>query len=156
MKRLHIGATVENLEASIAFYSTLFDAEPTVRRDDYAKWMLEDPRVNFSITMRPGGGGVDHLGIQVDGDEELEESRNRLAAADLSLHDVGEITCCYAKSKKHWVIDPDGVPWETFATRGLSEVYGQDTLSEGALSEHFRKRKEACCQPAAEVEAEEG
>ena len=153
MKRLHVGATVTDLQASIEFYKTLFGAEPTVVRDDYAKWQLEDPRVNFSLSQRGDVGGVDHLGIQVETDEELAESQERLAAAGVSLLDTGEITCCYHKSKKHWVIDPDGVPWETFATRGEAVVYGQDSLEPGALPKAKRqaqdssrhKTEKSCC-----------
>jgi len=130
MKRLHVGAQVKDLDASIRFYTALFGAVPTVTRDDYAKWMLEDPRVNFSITARGKAGGIDHLGIQVENDDELAEAKDRLQKADLSLLDSGEITCCYARSTKHWVIDPDGLPWETFQTHGLTDDYGQDFLTE--------------------------
>ena len=149
MKRLHVGATVADLHASIEFYKTLFDAEPSVIRDDYAKWQLEDPRVNFSITARGKAGGVDHLGIQVESDEELEESQERLAAAGMSLLDAGDITCCYHKTRKHWVVDPDGIAWETFATRGEAVVYGQDTLDPGAIEqaqeEARHKTEKTCC-----------
>lgn len=147
MKRLHVGAQVKNLEPSIKFYSALFGAEPSVVRKDYAKWMLDDPRVNFSITARGKTGGVDHLGIQVDSEDELAESKDRLEKADLSLLDAGEITCCYARSSKHWVVDPDGVPWETFQTHGLTGDYGQDFLTDDLRETQEAKgaAKEPCC-----------
>lgn len=149
MKRLHVGITAADLQASIAFYKTLFGAEPTVLRDDYAKWQLEDPRVNFSITARGKAGGVDHLGIQVESDDELEQAEKRLSAAGMSLLDAGEVTCCYHKTKKHWVVDPDGIAWETFATRGEALVYGQDMLNPGVLEEAQEsarhKTEKTCC-----------
>lgn len=141
MKRLHVGAQVKDLDASIAFYSALFGSEPTVTRKDYAKWMLDDPRVNFSITARGKKGGVDHLGIQVESEDELAESRDRLEKANLSLLDAGEITCCYARSTKHWVIDPDGVPWETFQTHGLAGDYGRDFLTDEVREAEAAKRE---------------
>ncbi|MEX0922104.1 MAG: ArsI/CadI family heavy metal resistance metalloenzyme [Rhodovibrionaceae bacterium] len=145
MKRLHVGAQVEDLDASIRFYTALFGIQPSVTRDDYAKWMLDDPRVNFSITGRGKQGGIDHLGIQVESEDELAEAKDRLQKADLSLLDSGEVTCCYARSNKHWVIDPDGVPWETFLTHGLAEDYGQDTLSSELQDAQRRLAGEACC-----------
>lgn len=149
MKRLHVGAQVKDLDASIRFYSALFGAEPTVTRKDYAKWMLEDPRVNFSITARGKTGGIDHLGIQVEDEDELAEAKDRLEKADLSLLDSGEITCCYARSTKHWVIDPDGVPWETFKTHGLTDDYGRDFLTDDVRDQQGAERaataKESCC-----------
>ena len=145
MKRLHVGAQVADLDASIRFYTALFGTEPTVTRDDYAKWMLEDPRVNFSITARGKAGGIDHLGIQVEREDELAEAKDRLEKADLSLLDSGEITCCYARSTKHWVIDPDGVPWETFQTHGLTDDYGRDTLTTEIEDAQERQAAKSCC-----------
>ena len=145
MKRLHVGAQVKDLDASIRFYTALFGSVPTVTRDDYAKWMLEDPRVNFSITARGKAGGVDHLGIQVESEDELAEAKDRLEKADLSLLDSGEITCCYARSNKHWVIDPDGVPWETFQTHALADDYGEDSLTTELQDAQRRLAGDACC-----------
>ena len=130
MKRLHVNLSVSDVEKSIAFYTTLFSAEPTVRKDDYAKWMLEDPRVNFSISNHGSRDGLDHLGIQVEDDAELEEVYARLKTADGRVVREGMTTCCYADSEKNWIFDPDSVPWETFLTRGESPVYGTDTLKD--------------------------
>ena len=116
MKRFHVHAHVEDLNASVAFYSKLFAAEPTRVESDYAKWMIEDPRINFAISTRGGKPGVDHLGFQTDSDEELAELKARAQAADLALLDEGETTCCYARSEKHWVTDPQGIAWEHFHT----------------------------------------
>jgi lactoylglutathione lyase len=147
MKRLHVGAQVKDLDASIRFYTALFGSEPTVTRKDYAKWMLEDPRVNFSITARGKTGGVDHLGIQVESEDELAEAKDRLEKADLSLLDAGEITCCYARSSKHWAVDPDGVPWETFQTHGLTDDYGRDFLTEDVRDREMSAREESSKEP---------
>jgi catechol 2,3-dioxygenase-like lactoylglutathione lyase family enzyme len=127
MKRLHINVAVNDLETSIRFYSTLFAAEPTVQKPDYAKWMLDDPRVNFAISDRGSHKGVDHLGIQVESRDELAEVYRRLRAADAPVREVGATTCCYARSEKAWISDPQGIAWETFLTRGESAVYGEDT-----------------------------
>ena len=116
MKRFHVHAHVEDLQASIAFYSKMFAAEPARLETDYAKWMLEDPRINFAISARGGKPGVDHLGVQTDTDEELAELQARARAADMALLDEGETTCCYARSEKHWVTDPQGIAWEHFHT----------------------------------------
>ncbi len=125
MKRFHVHVHVEDLQSSITFYSKLFAAEPSRVEGDYAKWMLEDPRINFAISMRGGEPGVDHLGIQADGDEELAELKARAQAADLALHDDGETSCCYARSEKHWLTDPQGIAWEQFRTLGDVPVFGQ-------------------------------
>lgn len=116
MKRFHVHAHVNDLQASIAFYSKMFAAEPSRVESDYAKWMLDDPRINFAISTRGGTWGVDHLGLQADSAEELVELKTRAAAADLTMQDEGETTCCYARSEKHWIIDPQGIPWEHFHT----------------------------------------
>lgn len=116
MKRFHVHAHVEDLSASIAFYSKLFAAEPTRVESDYAKWMIEDPRINFAISTRGGNPGVDHLGLQTDTEDELTELKARARAADLALLDEGETTCCYARGVKHWVTDPQGIAWEHFHT----------------------------------------
>lgn len=126
MKRFHVHAHVEDLQASIAFYSKMFGAEPTRVESDYAKWMVEDPRLNFAISTRGGRLGVDHLGIQTDTEGELEALKARAAAADMTLQDVGETTCCYAHSDKYWVTDPQGIAWEQFHTLTDIPVFGVD------------------------------
>lgn len=125
MKRFHVHAHVEDLGKSIAFYSKMFGAEPTRVESDYAKWMLEDPRINFAISTRGGKPGVDHLGIQTDSEEELQELKARAEAADLALLDEGETTCCYARSDKYWVTDPQGIAWEQFHTLGNIPVFSE-------------------------------
>lgn len=124
MKRLHVHIAVDDLPRSVAFYSTLFAAQPTVLKDDYAKWMLEDPRVNLAISARGAAVGVEHLGIQAETGEELAEVYARLKEADAPVLEEGATVCCYAQSEKSWVNDPAGVPWEVFHTVGESAVYG--------------------------------
>jgi len=126
MKRLHINLSVADLDRSVAFYTSLLAAPPTVRKPDYAKWMLEDPRVNLAITSRGSRRGVDHLGIQAEDEAELQEVWTRLKAAGTPVLEQGEATCCYARSAKSWVMDPEGIAWETFLTRGESPTYGAD------------------------------
>jgi hypothetical protein len=126
MKRFHVHVSVEDVSASIRFYSALFSAEPTVVKSDYAKWMLENPRVNFAISKRGGEVGVRHLGIQVEDQAELREVYERLSRAERPVLEEGKTTCCYAKSEKSWIEDPQGVQWETFLTTGESTVYGND------------------------------
>jgi catechol 2,3-dioxygenase-like lactoylglutathione lyase family enzyme len=125
MKRFHVNVTVDDLQQSVRFYSTLFAAEPTVLKVDYAKWMIEDPRVNFSIsTGSERGAGISHLGIQAEDETELAEVFDRLAEAERPILEEKAATCCYAQSDKQWVTDPQGVVWETFFTYGQSTVYG--------------------------------
>jgi catechol 2,3-dioxygenase-like lactoylglutathione lyase family enzyme len=124
MKRLHVHVAVDDLAASIRFYSTLFAAEPSLARDDYAKWMLDDPRVNFAISRRGHDAGIRHLGVQVEDRAELADMYSRLQRAETAVLDEGATTCCYAKSEKSWIADPQGVQWETFLTTGESTVYG--------------------------------
>jgi catechol 2,3-dioxygenase-like lactoylglutathione lyase family enzyme len=143
MKRLHLHVTVPDLGQSIRFYETLFGAPPRVVKDDYAKWMLEDPRVNFAISTRDRAPGLDHVGIQVESPAELAELAGRLKAAGAETLDEAGVTCCYAKSDKSWVADPAGVRWETFYTFGEAVTYGED-----AAQETLEKRAEACCGPA--------
>jgi lactoylglutathione lyase len=126
MKRFHVHAHVEDLPASIAFYSKMFGAEPTRVESDYAKWMIEDPRLNFAISTRGGRPGVDHLGIQTDTEDELEALKAQATAADMTLQEVGETTCCYAKSDKYWITDPQGIAWEQFHTLSDIPVFGVD------------------------------
>ena len=125
MKRFHVHAHVEDLQASIAFYSKLFAAEPARTESDYAKWMLEDPRINFAISTRGGKSGIDHLGIQTDDAAELAGLKARAQAADLTLLEEGETTCCYARSEKHWVTDPQGIAWEHFHTLDSIPVFSE-------------------------------
>ena len=126
MKRLHLHVSVPDLARSIQFYETLFGAPPNVVKDDYAKWMLEDPRVNLAISQRGAALGVDHVGIQTEAAEELSVLAARLKTAGQSTFDEEATTCCYARSDKSWVTDPAGVRWETFFTFGEATTYGQD------------------------------
>ncbi len=128
MKRLHVHVSVKDLDASVRFYSRLFATKPTIRKHDYAKWMLEDPRVNFAISQRDGRPGVQHLGIQVEDRAELAEVRGRLRDAEAAVIEQGETTCCYARGEKSWIDDPQSIPWETFLTTGQSTVYGTDEI----------------------------
>lgn len=145
MKRLHVHVGVEDLDASIRFYSTLFAAEPTVTKADYAKWMLEDPRVNFAISSgQRAEKGIEHLGIQVESADELAEVYSRLKAADRPVLEEGATTCCYAKSEKSWIADPQGVVWETFHTTGETVDYGQGPGLDQLVSANAA---EACCAP---------
>jgi catechol 2,3-dioxygenase-like lactoylglutathione lyase family enzyme len=128
MKRLHINLSVTDLEASIGFYTSIFAEGPVVLKHDYAKWMLDDPHVNFAISTQGSRKGIDHLGIQVENDEELQDVYIRLKAANAPAIEQGETTCCYARSEKRWIFDPEGIAWETFLTRGESPVYGSDIV----------------------------
>jgi catechol 2,3-dioxygenase-like lactoylglutathione lyase family enzyme len=139
MKRLHVHISVENFDRSIRFYSTLFAAEPTVKKPDYAKWMLEDPRVNFAISRRGGVAGIRHLGIQVEDRAELADVYSRLTRAEGAVLEEGATTCCYAKSEKTWIEDPQGVQWETFLTTGESTTYGADPAGSSSSP--------PCCAP---------
>lgn len=139
MKRFHVHVHVEDLPHSIAFYSQLFAAQPARVEEDYAKWMLEDPRVNFAISTRGHKPGLDHLGFQVDGADELAELKARAEAADMALLDEGNTTCCYARSEKHWVTDPQGIAWEHFHTLGNIPVFNEA----GAAA----PQPGACCAP---------
>jgi len=140
MKRFHIHLNVADLNRSVGFYSQLFAAEPTRIESDYAKWMLEDPPINFAISSRGGDPGIDHLGFQTDTPEELAALKARAQAADMALLDEGETTCCYARSEKHWVTDPQGVAWEHFNTLGNIPVFHEVAESATAAT--------ACCAPA--------
>lgn len=144
MKRLHVHVGVADLDRSIGFYSTLFGSQPTVVKGDYAKWMLDDPRVNFAISSGNAHKGVEHLGIQVEEPAELADVYERLKAADRPVLEEGCTTCCYAKSEKSWVADPDGVVWEAFHTTGDSTVYG-DSVELGPIT----GSEGQCCIPKA-------
>jgi catechol 2,3-dioxygenase-like lactoylglutathione lyase family enzyme len=141
MKRMHVHLGVDDLETSIRFYSALFAAEPSVRHADYAKWQLDDPRVNFAISTRGKQAGLDHLGIQAESEAELEELGARLAQADVGVLPQKNASCCYAKSDKYWTLDPQGIAWESFHTLGAIPVYGADTASQPGTE------RTACCAP---------
>lgn len=140
MKRLHLHVSVPNIEQAISFYSTLFGTAPSVVKDDYARWMLEDPRVNLAISSRAHALGVDHVGVQAESTDELGELAARLKAAGETTFDQEATTCCYARSDKSWVTDPAGVRWETVFTRGEAASYGEDT-------EFPEVAANACCTP---------
>lgn len=151
MKRLHVHVGVEDLANSVRFYSALFGAEPSVVKDNYAKWMLDDPRVNFAIYEgNHAKKGIEHLGIQVESTEELSEVYGRLKAADGPVLDEGQTTCCYAKSEKSWIADPDGVVWEAFFTKGEATTYG-DSPALGTLSDSLTENQ--CCLPKGVIAA---
>ena len=138
MKRFHVHVSVDDLAANVQFYSTLFGMPPTVLKEDYAKWMVEDPRVNFAISKRGLKPGVDHLGVQVESEAELTALREQAAAAEIGVLDQKNTVCCYARSDKYWVTDPQSVAWETFHTLESVPVYGNAPRPESA----------ACCSPA--------
>ena len=149
MKRLHVHMAVESLEQSIRFYSILFASEPTVIKPDYAKWMLDDPRVNFAISTHTGrAAGLDHLGIQVENTDELHEVYDRLRKAERPVLEEGATTCCYAQSEKSWTSDPAGVAWETFHTTGESTIYGTSAPIEEVTNGG------ACCGPSTNMVVE--
>ena len=141
MKRFHVHVSVPDLDTSIRFYSSLFGAEPAVVKGDYAKWMLEDPRVNFAISQRGGKTGVNHLGLQTDSDAELESLSAQSQRADLTIAAEQETACCYARSNKYWVTDPTGLAWETFHTLGEIPTFDgeAEAVSVGAAA--------PCCAP---------
>src|SRR5919201_6890619 len=141
MKRFHVHVGVHDLEQSIRFYSALFGAEPAVKKDDYAKWMLEDPRINFAISNRKAKAGMDHLGLQAENGAELEQIGVRLAQADVSTTAQKGANCCYAKSDKYWTVDPQGIAWESFHTLEGAPLYGEETRSKAAEKEPAA----ACC-----------
>lgn len=140
MKRFHVHVGVKDLTKSVQFYSTLFGQAPTKLKEDYAKWMLEDPRVNFAISTRSQETGVDHVGIQVESAGELAEITERLKKADLGVFDEGETTCCYAESAKAWVQDPSGLAWEAYQTMNDAEVFSAEKAEES-------EDDEGCCVP---------
>jgi len=147
MKRMHIHVAVDNLKQSIGFYSALFSAEPSLIKMDYAKWMLDDPRVNFAISTRGRQPGLDHLGIQAENGEELKEIYARLRKAGGNIIEQGQTSCCYAKSEKSWIDDPAGISWETFLTTGESTDYGDGSGERVARVAH----EKSCCAPEPKV-----
>jgi catechol 2,3-dioxygenase-like lactoylglutathione lyase family enzyme len=142
MKRFHVHVAVDNLQDNIRFYSSVFGASPSVVKDDYAKWMLDDPRVNFAISTRGARPGLDHLGFQVESDKELKSVRQNLIAAQAPILEENEKACCYAKSDKYWITDPQGIAWETFHTVGEVPLYGEGRPTSN------RQAAAACCGPA--------
>ena len=144
MKRMHVHVAVHDLQQSIGFYSALFAAKPAMVKSDYAKWMLDDPRVNFAISTRGRQAGLDHLGIQVESKDELDDVYGRLREAGGAVLEEGQTTCCYARSEKSWIEDPSGISWETFFTIGESIDYGIGIEKEARVA-----HAQACCvQPA--------
>lgn len=156
MKRFHVHVAVANLEQSIQFYSTFFDAAPTVTKEDYAKWMLDDPRINFAISTRGREPGLDHLGIQVEDSESLKEISMRLKKAQQPILEQEQTTCCYAKADKTWVHDPQGIAWESFHTTDIATTYGEDAELPGlpGLSGLPAAQASACCAPESAVAIE--
>ena len=134
MKRFHVHLHVQDLQASIDFYSRLFSAPPTRAERDYAKWMLDDPRVNFAISTRGAKPGLDHLGFQVDSAEELDALKAAAQRADMAMLDEGQTTCCYARSEKHWITDPQGIAWEQFHTLGNIPLFNETGNADAAAS----------------------
>lgn len=146
MKRMHIHITVPNLDESILFYNSLFGEEPSKIKSDYAKWALDEPRVNFAISTRSTKIGLDHLGIQVDEASELEEIKTRMTESAQQIGEIRDGSCCYAESAKAWTMDKAGIPWETFTTMNDIEVYGRDTMKiEGGCCVPVASSKSSCC-----------
>lgn len=153
MKRVHVSVNVDNLEEAVRYYAALFGAEPDVLKEDYARFRLDEPSINFSMTSRGRKTGLDHMGIDVDSEEELVEVTQRLEAAGQATSEISDGVCCYAQSKKSWSVDPAGVPWETFHTRAGATVYGTDRIDDGAIAASAQKdgrtitsaAREACC-----------
>lgn len=149
MKRFHVHVAVDDLAANIRFYSTVFGMPPTVEKPDYAKWMVEDPRINFAISSRGAKAGLDHLGLQVDTDAELNALRQQVADAEIAAFDQAQAQCCYAKSDKYWITDPQGIAWETYHTLEQAEIFGADTVR-AAPAAAEPAAAQACCAPAAQ------
>ena len=145
MKRFHVHVAVDDLANSIRFYSSVFAAAPSVLKDDYAKWMLDDPRINFAISQRGQKPGINHLGIQVDSDGELEEIHRRLEKADGEIVAEQGVACCYAKSDKYWITDPQGIAWESFRSLGEVPMFGGEEAGEAACA--TPSGETACCAP---------
>lgn len=146
MKRFHVHVSVQDLQEGIRFYSAMFGQEATVVKDDYAKWMLDDPRINFAISTRAGKSGLDHLGVQVDSEEELSAVQAQLNRASSEVLEQRETACCYAESNKYWVQDPAGIAWETFHTLGTVPVFGEAEKRAGQGLKSIPVQA-ACCPP---------
>jgi len=138
MKRFHVHVSVDDLDANVRFYSAIFGAPPAVLKPDYAKWMVDDPRINFAISKRGSGPGIDHLGVQVESDQELTALREQVAGAEIAALDQPDSACCYARSDKYWTTDPQGIAWETFHTLDTIPVFGDSS----------RAKTRACCETA--------
>ena len=152
MKRFHVHVAVKDLEQSVRFYSTMFGAPPAVQKLDYAKWMLDDPRVNFAISQRGGPLGVNHLGVQAESDEELEAIHAKLRLADAEVVAEKGVHCCYATSDKYWVTDPQGVAWESFRSLGTVPFFGTEEPNEQASC--GSTASSGCCTPDAQTRTE--
>jgi len=152
MKRFHVHVAVKDLDQSVRFYSTMFGSEPTVQKRDYAKWMLDDPRVNFAISQRGQRLGINHLGVQAESDEELEAIHANLVQADSTVIAEQGVHCCYATSDKYWVTDPQGVAWESFRSLGSVPFYGAEDGAERASC--GTSASSGCCSPDAQVRTE--
>ena len=148
MKRFHVHVAVRNLDDSVRFYSTIFGAAPSVQKPDYAKWMLDDPRINFAISERGGQHGVNHLGFQVDDDAELEQIHGRLDAAGAEVIAEHGVSCCYARSDKYWISDPQGVAWESFRSLGSVPFYGDEGKAPASAAAETAIAAAGCCAPA--------
>jgi len=150
MKRFHVHVSVDDLDANVRFYSAIFGAPPAVLKPDYAKWMVDDPRINFAISRRGVKAGVDHLGVQVDSDSELTALREQVAAAKIARLDQASAECCYARSDKYWTTDPQGIPWETFHTLDIIPFYGKSERTDelaccAAVVDSRSEKSGACC-----------
>ncbi len=143
MKRFHVHVSVDDLDANIRFYSTVFGAAPNVRKNDYAKWMIDDPRVNFAISKRGAAPGLDHLGVEVESDEELRALRSQVRQAEIAALDQTGAACCYAKSDKYWITDPQGIAWETFHSLDVIPVFGEDSRTGELVGADA-----SCCGPS--------
>ena len=146
MKRFHVNLSVESLAESVRFYTALFEAEPSVRKQDYAKWMLNEPRINFALSQRGYAVGLNHLGFQVDSPEELTTMRAQFARADRALVEQSGAACCYANADKYWITDPGGIAWEAFHTLDAIPVYGVDT--------DITPQSRRCCAPSTPIDTE--
>jgi catechol 2,3-dioxygenase-like lactoylglutathione lyase family enzyme len=159
MKRFHIHVSVADLAEGVRFYSTLFGSKPAVQREDYAKWMLDDPRINFAISARGHAVGVNHLGFQVENASELVGMREQLQAADAGLVEQNGAACCYARSDKYWVTDPAGIAWETFHTLGQVPVFGEDSpINEQSaccipIKQSSNAARSSCCAPTTQSDS---
>jgi catechol 2,3-dioxygenase-like lactoylglutathione lyase family enzyme len=153
MKRMHVHVGVKNIDEAVTFYSALFGAEPNKKMPDYAKWMLDDPKLNFAVSTRSGKEGVDHLGIQVENEAELSEMRKRISQAEIDVIDEGETVCCYAESDKSWVQDPAGIAWEAYQTMGDAQLFSaKDDNTQSAcctpVSIPVVAASSSCCEPS--------
>ena len=148
MKRFHINLSVNDLSKSILFYSSLFGVQPGVKKNDYAKWMLDDPHINFSISTHGTQSGIDHIGIQAEDENEFNEIRKRLNSVETQVLEQPDVTCCYAQSSKSWVHDPDGIAWEAFLTLGETTTYNDMTTQASQRVVNGEQESSSCCTPS--------